>query len=815
MKTLKAIFLAIFCLSGSTLFAQSTLDGKVLDEAGKPIPFVTIGLMAAQDSTLVKATASDPKGVYVLEGLPSGRYLVKTSAVGYHENFTAYFELADSRKSLPNIVMSVAVNELDEVRIAAKKPFVEQQIDRMVVNVEGSIIGSGSTALEVLQKAPGVTVDYQNDQIQLKGKAGVIVQIDGKQSYLSQQDVVALLRTMSSDNIATIELITNPGARYDAAGNAGIINIRLKKNASLGTNGALSLAGGSGIYDKERASLQLNNRTAKLNLFGSYSLNRGGNLFSLLYTSIQPDPTESDPGRQTYGTSTSYLPMRDLGQNAKAGIDFSPTKNTIIGVVWTGLWSRHTEDGTAQSIFSRTDGGAPYLQADTHKKINSLSKNQIANLNVQHSFGEKGQLSADIDYGQFNRDFTNDLLFTNTISQNGDNASTNALFNHQPTTVKIRTAKADYSRELAQGWKIETGLKMADITTDNDLTVRDGLSDNVQINPELSNHFIYSERVGAAYASITGGIGKVGSLKTNVQLGLRMEHTRSEGNSLTLNQVIARKYLNFFPSVFVSRPLSNGRSLSLSYSYRIDRPNYQNLNPARSYVDPFAFSQGNAFLRPQYTSAFELRYGLKNGIFLALGANLTTDFVNSIFYGFEGNKRYIIWQNVGNAQGYSITAGLPLTITKGWQVQTTAMGYFNQYQLDYESESISINNLAGRLNVNNAFLLGKGWSAELSGWVSTPSTQFLNISPWLGSVDIGVQKTLTEALKVKFSLQDVFYTNRWIARMDVPGKLVSYAKVQWDSRVALLNLTYTFGNQKVKAARQRRTGSEDESSRAN
>ncbi len=368
MKTLHAIFLAIFCLSGSTLFAQSTLDGKVLDEAGKPIPFVTVGLMAAQDSTLVKATAADQQGVYAFEELPSGRYLVKTSAVGYHEHFTAYFELADSRKSLHNIIMAVAINELDEVLIAAKKPFIEQKIDRMVVNVEGSIIGSGSTALEVLQKAPGVTVDYQNDLIQLKGRDGVIVQIDGKQSYLSQQDVVALLRTMSSDNIATIELITNPGARYDAAGNAGIINIRLKKNASLGTNGALSLAGGSGIYDKERASLQLNNRTAKLNMFGSYSLNRGGSLFSLLYTSIQPDPTESDPGRQTYGTSTSYLPMRDLGQNTKAGIDFSPTKNTIIGLVWTGLWSRHTEDGTAQSIFSRTDDGAPYLQADTHKK---------------------------------------------------------------------------------------------------------------------------------------------------------------------------------------------------------------------------------------------------------------------------------------------------------------------------------------------------------------------------------------------------------------------------------------------------------------
>lgn len=699
MKSLYAIYLALFSLSGGTLLAQGTLHGKVLDEAGHPIPFVTVGLLTAQDSMLVRATASDQKGVYVFEKLPLGRYRIKTSAVGYHDLFTAYFELTNTPKLVPDIMMAASVSELKEVVVSAKKPFVEQRIDRMVVNVEGSIIASGSTALEVLQKAPGVTVDYQNDLIQLKGKAGVIVQIDGKQSYLSQQDVIALLRTMSSDNIATIELITNPGARYDAAGNSGIINIRLKKNTSLGTNGAFSLAGGSGIYDRERASIQLNNRTAKVNLFGSYSLNRGGNLFHFLATSIQPDPTDTEPGRQTYGTSTSYLPMRDLGQNAKVGLDFSPTKNTIIGMVWTGLWSHHTEDGSAQSAFSRTEGGADYLRTVTRKSINSQSVNQVVNLNAQHSLGTKGQLSADLDYGQFNRDFVNNLLFTNPISPNGDPTSTNVLLNAQPTTVQIRTAKADYSRGLVNGWKMEAGLKMADVTTDNNLTVRDGLLDHVQINPELSNHFIYSERVGAAYASISGAFGRIDSLKTQVQVGLRAEHTHSEGNRnggavLTLNQVVTRNYLNFFPSVFVSRPLAHGATLSLSYSYRIDRPNYQNLNPARSYVDPYAFTQGDAFLRPQYTSAFELRYGLKKGFFLSLGANLTTDFVNATFYALEGNKKYLIYQNIGDAQGGALVAGIPFTITEGWQVQATAMGYFNQYQVKYETESLRIKNIA-------------------------------------------------------------------------------------------------------------------------
>ncbi|MBU1820893.1 MAG: outer membrane beta-barrel protein, partial [Bacteroidetes bacterium] len=521
MKTLQVVLLCTFCLSG-TLFAQSSINGKVVDKAGPPLPFVTIGLMSAPDSALVKATASDDKGVYVLEGLPSGKYLLKASSIGYGEKFSAYFELAGTRKLMPAISLTAVATELNEVQVTGKKAFIEQQIDRMVVNVEGSIIGSGSTALEVLQKTPGVTVDYQNELIQLNGKEGVIVQIDGRQTYLSQQDVVALLRTMSSDNIATIELITNPGARYDAQGNSGIINIRLKKNSNLGTNGALSVAGGSGRFHRERASLQLNNRTAKLNMFGSYSINRGGNYFDLLATSIQPDPTEADPGRQTHGTSTTYLTFKDLGQNAKAGIDFSPAKNTILGVVWTGLWSSREEDGPAQSIFSRTAGGPVYLQADTRKTINSFSQNNIVNLNVQQSFGEKGQLSADLDYGQFNRDFSNDLFFTNTISPDDDNSAVYALLNVQPTTVKIRTAKADYNRGLPNGWKMESGLKFARISTDNDLTVQDGLSDNVMPNPELSNYFTYTEQVGAAYASVSGGFGKVDSLKTQVQVGLRV-----------------------------------------------------------------------------------------------------------------------------------------------------------------------------------------------------------------------------------------------------------------------------------------------------
>ena len=349
-------------------FGQTTLNGAIRDEAGKPLPFATVALLNARpglarpglahDSSetsgvrpsdrLAKSTASDQQGMYVFENVQAGSYIVRATVVGYQKTNSAVFDVANSPVAVPALTLPETTEKLAEVQVTAKKPFVEQQLDRMVINVAQSIVGSGSTALEVLEKSPGVTVDYQNERLQLRGKDGVIVQIDGKQTYLSAQDVIALLRSMSSDNIEKIELITNPSAKYDAAGNSGIIDIRLKKNNAVGTNGTVSVAGGSGRLDRERGSIQLNHRTQKLNLFGNYSLNRGGNYWDFRFDRNQADPSPTDAAQRSIGNQYTYLIFRDLGQNAKAGLDFSPTKNTTIGVVWTGFWSDHRERGPAE-----------------------------------------------------------------------------------------------------------------------------------------------------------------------------------------------------------------------------------------------------------------------------------------------------------------------------------------------------------------------------------------------------------------------------------------------------------------------------------
>ncbi len=812
-----SLLIGLLFISGGCVRAQTTLSGSIQDGTGKPLPFASVALLNAHDSSIAKGTASDQRGTYAFEKVRSGRYLVQATAVGYQKVFSAILDVTTSPTVVPALTLAEATGNLAEVQVTAKKPFVEQQIDRMVINVAQSIVGSGSTALEVLEKSPGVTVDYQNERIQLRGKDGVIVLIDGKQTYLSQQDVVALLRSISSDNIATIELITNPGARYDAAGNSGIINIRLKKNANLGTNGTVSVAGGSGRYDRERGSLQLNHRTQKLNLFGAYSLNRGGNYWNFQIDRNQADPAPTDVARRNLVTQFTPLAFRDVGQNAKAGLDFSPNEQTTIGLVWTGFWSSNLQTGPTETGFRRTDGGPVYLQTQTDKAIDQFSRNQVGNVNIQHAFGEKtrqGQLTADFDLGHFSREFSNNLL-TQTLIVVGDvTPPAAALLVTQPSTVDIVTAKADYNRTLVSGWKLETGLKMASVKTDNNLTLSSGAAGALVVDPAFSNRFQYTERVSAGYVSLSGKTGRNDRPKTNIQAGLRVEHTHSEGNSLTLNQVVVRDYVKLFPSLFVSRPLSKDRTLTFSYSYRIDRPNYQNLNPALSYGDPYAYSQGNPYLKPQFTHAIEGKLGLKNDLFLSLGVNYTSDLMFFTIHTSEGNKSYVTTENLGSSQGYILTLGWPVTVMKGWQLQTNVLGYYNRFEYDYEGNLLQIKNVAGRVNVNNAFILSHGWTAELNGWVSTPAVNGIWASPWLGAMDAGVQKTVSPVLKLKLSVQDVFHTNFVRTTIDTPNAS-QHVKITFDTRVALLNLTYSFGNQQVKAARQRTTSSDDEIRRAN
>ncbi len=781
--------------------AQNAVKGYVKDQTNKALPFVTVGLLKT-DSTILKGTTTDEQGGYVFENVKSGAYLLMASAIGYQKNYVVIHETGGD---MPVLVLQENSTQLNDVQVLGKKALIEQQIDRTVMNVANSIVGAGSTALEVLTKAPHVTVDFQNEAIQLRGKEGTIVMINDKQSYLSGSDLVAMLRGMASDNIDKIEIITNPSAKYDAAGNAGIINIVLKKNTTLGTNGQLSIALGSGQHYRSRAGLQLNHRTAKLNLFGNYNLNKGQNFFELILYREQPDNLQ-----RNYINQRTHLVLDDLGHNAKGGLDYALTKNTTVGFVWTGLWNTQIQDGSADFEARRNPNGPIYLQTNTHKIWDSDTKSQLFNGNFQHNFKNKGVLNIDADYGQFQKQSLNSLDTQSPILAATDTKPVALLNNLSDTQVTIKTLKADYSQTLSKNWKLETGLKFANVSTTTNIELKTGEKGNTLVlDPSLSSQFEYTEQVTAVYTSLSGKINKVA-----IQAGMRAEYTQSVATLSVPNNERKRKYLDWFPSVFISKPLSDKQTLMLSYSHRINRPNYQYLNPARGFIDLYAYSEGNIEQAPQYTHAVEFRYALKTGFFVSLSANYIKGFTMPVNSVTDGNKLVRVFKNMGDAKSYALTLSQPMSITKQWQMQASLVGYYDAFDYVYEAKNWHIINTSARLSLNNGFVFGKGWTAELNAWLNSPSIQVIEKSTWLSSIDAGVQKSFSAKTKLKLNAQNVFFTPLGNNRIATANSLQT-AIFQMDTRVVMLNLTYNFGNEKVKASRQRRTGAEEESRRAN
>lgn len=777
-----------------------TISGKVQENNGRPVTGVNVLLLDNRDSAMIKGTVSDGAGEFVINNIPAGKYLLSASSVGYS---THVFPVTVNRTNpvkIPPITLKANTSELKQVEVTGKKPFIEQRIDRMIVNVAGSIIASGSTALDILEKTPGVTVDQQNDLLSLRGKEGVIVQIDGKQTYLPVEQVVAMLRNIPGGNIERIEVITNPSARYDAEGNAGIIDIRLKKNNNIGTNGSISLGVGSGRYDRERGALQINHKTSRLNLFGSYAVNRGGN-----YWDFTIDRDQADGAQRNIIHQTSFIKFRNSGHNAKAGVDFHAGKSTTLGIAWTGFFNNSAEESPAHAAFTREPDGSPYLQTLTDKTLSNNTTNHVGNFNVQHTFkNNRGQLTADIDIGRFHRDFFNSL-HTETLFPADPPEPEFDLLSIMPTDIDIFTVKSDYSRSYKNGWNIQAGYKSSFVRSVNDMKITSGENGNLQPDTALSNNFRYKENINSLYGNVNGKLNE----KTELQAGLRIEHTVSDANSITQAKQTKRDYINFFPSIFLTRTLDKKQSLTFSYSHRINRPNYQSLNPVRSYLDPYAFSRGNPFLKPDYTHSIEVKHGYKGKIFTSLGAGFTRDMIFFVIRPIDNKITERTPENIGKMKAFNLTVTFPVNVMQGWTMQYTATGNYSTFKYVYIDETYNVKQFSGRVNLSNAFVFGKGWTGELNGWVSTPGVQALFRSAWNGTVDVGIQKVLSPALKLKLSGQDLLHTNQVRSRIITPD-FTSYVNIVFDTRVVMLNLTYQFGNQQLKSNRARKSSSEEE-----
>lgn len=799
---------------------RGTVSGQVNTVAGKPLEFATMMLVKAKDSTLVKGAISEVTGKYAFENVGAGQYRVAAQQIGFHKTYSDAFTIDEAHPAieLPAIAMVEESKNLAEVNVVAKKPFIEQQVDRTVVNVENSIVASGNSALEVLEKAPGVTIDRQNDQIQLKGKSGVIVYIDGKQTYLSQQEVANLLKNTPSDNIATIEIITNPGSKYDAAGNSGIINIKMKKNKNFGTNGTLIVGTGygwvndlSGVRDdlpKFNTSLNLNHREGKVNVFGNYSyVNRQSSQSNEINRTIPYN------GKTTYFDQYSFRPNTFVGHSYKAGLDYFVSKKSTVGVLVNGFSNDWRSAGLNNTMISDENHqltSRPTTKTDARQFLSNVT----SNLNYKYDFDGKGrEWTVDADYVHYSGSSYNNLSTTyygtgsDVIRPNQD------VKNDMPSKINILAFKTDYVHPLKNGAKLEAGLKSSFVKADNN-TLYDTLQqESKQWLPDASrsNQFKYDENINAAYVNYAGNLSK----KTKLQVGLRAEHTHSIGTSVTLNQTVDRNYLNLFPTLFLSRQLDSTNTLNLSYSRRIDRPDYQNLNPFVFYLDPYTYQKGNPFLRPQYTNSVELTHVYKSEISTTLGFSRTTDFINQETPRqiASENVTYVTPENLGSLDNINLNISFPVQVAKWWRMQNNIGSYYMHYQTFYSGTPYEVKLVAVNLYTSNNFTINKTLSAELSGWYNSGSQYGFYRAQPMGAFNIGLQKKVMEGKgNIKLNISDPFWLNKFNGRAVVQD-IDFRVRSRWESRRFMLTFTYRFGNQNVKSARQRNSATSAEQSR--
>lgn len=815
MRTIPNLFIIILLTVSCISSAQNRtakLNGKVGATNQPAVSAATITLLKAKDSSVVKMSVSDQEGRYSFDNPPQGRYLVVVSAVGYEKQYSAPFTISpDSTHSeLAPIMLSPRSSNLKAVTVSARKPLVEQKIDRMVVNVDAFISNTGANALEALEKSPGIQVD-KDGNISLKGKQNVIVLIDGRPAYLSGADLANMLKGMQASQLEQIEIMTNPPAKYDAAGNAGVINIKTKKNKTKGFNGNISAGVGQGVYFKTNESLSLNYRNGKVNLFSSYSFSRNNNFQELTIFRRYKDENEETTA---IFEQVAFMKRRNMSNNLKLGMDYFVTNKTTLGIVVSGFYNPESSINSNTSFLENPDYVVDSI-ATASSYIKGTWKNASINLNMRHQFDSAGrELTADLDYIVY--DNTNNQHFINTTYEpNWIKRYEEQLQGVLPVTVNIYSAKMDYTHPLKNNARIEAGWKSSYVETVNKANYY--LYDNGDwiTDYEKTNYFDYKENLNAAYVSLNKQITK----KWGMQTGLRFENTNYKGhqygNPQKGDSSFKRTYNSWFPTVYISYGANKNNQFGLSFGRRIDRPSYQNLNPFMFFIDKFTYESGNPYLRPQYTNNVELTHIFKGWLTTTLNYSRTKDLFNETF-DQSGYATIVKRGNIGRRDNAGVAVNAQIPVTK-WLTSMLYTNYnYTRYSGELYGEELKVEAGTLLISLNNQMTFKKGWGAELSGWYRSKGVEGQILLQPMGQMAAGVSKQVLKGKgTVKVNMRDILYTQK-------PKGNINFKKTEArfenrrDTRVANITFTYRFGKPiKNTNGQRKKGGAGDEQNRVN
>ena len=783
MKPCLSFLLFVLALCGGVsqpAFAQRpAVSGRVLDPQRGPVAFAAVALLAAADSGLVRSGRADERGEYRFEAVPAGAYRVAATGTGFGQGRSAAFLVGASGVRVPDLQLKAVAQALGEVAVVGRKPLLEMQGGKLVVNVAGSLT-AGATALEALQHVPGLMV--MSNRISLAGREGVIIQIDGRTTQYT--DVVGVLRDFPSSSIERIEVLSQPDATQDAAGSAGIINIILSKNADLGTNGTLTLTAGYGRFGKGSGALDLNHRTKQLNVFGNYS-------YTHRKTYEQLNTTRQAAAEGSF-LQASYQPRTAGVQALRLGADYRLSARQTLGVLLNGYANRTQVAGQNQTEASSG------TRVETTNRTRRLTDSYAANLNYKLQLDTLGQeLTADADYSRYDSDSYGRLR--NEVRRGGE-GRTEQLQNDQLTGIGLGSAKLDYRRPVRANLKLAAGLKASRATIGSTVALRGGTQ-------ERTDDFRYTETIRAGYVQAEGkqfGIDWKG--------GLRGEWTNTLALSKTDGRTVAREYAQLFPSLSLDRPVYKAVGLNLAYSRRIDRPSYQDLNPSILYLDPYTSQRGNPFLTPQFTNDYKMAVTYGKQPVLQFAYSRTQDAI-SLVTATEDSAVYSTTANLDHLTRYGATLNVPLNLTKTMTGYAGVNVFRNEYLSQYLGSTYRNGRTSATFYAQANVKLPQGLTAEASGYYQTAGVNGQITFRSFGALNLGLQQNLLrERATLRLSLNDALFTAKQrgtVRFQDLDVRFLSYG----ESRQLRLSFSYKLGNQQLKAARKRTTGLDEERGR--
>ncbi len=798
----------LFILLGMNTKAQNqiTIKGKIILSNQTSSEGAIVSLLELTSRRLLKTNIVDSNGSFSFSTGYRDSLQLSVRFTGYSKYQSAGFLAINYEKSmLPQIELTPqSGSELEAVEVVSKAQFVERKIDRTIINPDALIGNAGTNALEVLEKSPGIQVDI-NGNISLRGKQGVMVFVDDKPTYLAAADLANYLRSLPSGTVASIEIMTNPPAKFDAAGNAGIINIKLKRNRIKGLNGGFSTSYGQGVYARTNNSFNFNYRINKINFFSNISYNIN-NSFQDLFIERNYYQTNTSILNSVFNQN-SFIKRKSNGTNGKIGFDYYINKKETFGIVLNGFINNTL---TTTTNNAKLLNGSQQLQglieaiSPSDRNLNSKS----INLNYTYKLNNKGsEISTNADYITYNSITEQSLLSVNNQA-NGSFVSKSNLVSNLPSNIRIYTLKADYLNLFKNGGRFESGVKSSIINTNNVANFFDEVSNILTINFDFSNNFNYKENINAAYVNYN-----FNRKKFSFQTGLRFENTNIQGqqigNLVNKDSSFKRTYNSLFPTLFILYQIdSTGKhQLGLSVGRRINRPDYQAMNPFTYPMDRFTLYAGNPYLQPSFSQNIEVSHTYKGRFTTAFEFTYMKDVIsetiqqeNGIFYSRPGN--------FGQQFSYSLSFNGNFNPTKWWTLQLYTEITRNHFRSTIYGQQLNNSGTFWFLGPTNQFVINKKWSAELSATYTTSVVvgQFITIPVWTTRVGVA-KKIWKEKGSIKFNLNDIFYSNQPGGNIVAIANSTASWKSFLDTRVASITVSYRFS--KGKSLNVRTTGGSD------